>query len=95
MVALCEFCEAKLTSGRDPAGRGSPAGLEVGSFVAVNAPFAADAYRFKNGGSWPAKVACFGRRRAKTSRARRIPKHPGLSYRVVAVDQELGITLLR
>src|SRR3954447_14489140 len=26
-----------------------PAGLETGSFVAVNAPFAADAYRFENG----------------------------------------------
>ena len=26
-----------------------PAGLEVGSFVTVNAPFAPDAYRFENG----------------------------------------------
>jgi hypothetical protein len=51
-----------------------PAGLEVGSFVAVNAPFAADACRFENG---------------------RLMAGKGLSYRVVAVDELLGITLLR
>jgi hypothetical protein len=49
-----------------------PAGLEIGSFVTVSAPFAKDAYRFEN-----------GRLMA------------GLTYRVIAVDEELGITLLR
>ena len=72
-----------------------PAGLEVGSFVAVNAPFAADAYRFENGRLMAGKGCTFQPPACEDIKGQEIAKHPGLSYRVVAVDEELGITLLR
>jgi len=72
-----------------------PAGLEVGSFVAVNAPFAADAYRFENGRLMAGKGCTFQPPSCEDIKGQTITKHPGLSYRVVAVDEELGITLLR
>jgi hypothetical protein len=72
-----------------------PAGLEIGSFVAVNAPFAADAYRFENGRLMAGKGCTFQPPSCEDIKGATITKHPGLSYRVVAVDEELGITLLR
>ncbi|HZI80434.1 MAG TPA: hypothetical protein VFD69_13025 [Vicinamibacterales bacterium] len=72
-----------------------PAGLEVGSFVAVNAPFAADAYRFENGRLMAGKGCVFRPPSCEDIKGQEITKHPGLSYRVVAVDDVLGITLLR
>ena len=72
-----------------------PAGLEVGSFVSVNAPFAADAYRFENGRLMAGKGCVFRPPSCEDIKGQEITKHPGLSYRVVAVDEELGITLLR
>jgi hypothetical protein len=72
-----------------------PAGLEVGSFVEVNAPFASDAYRFENGRLMAGKGCVFRPPSCEDIKGQAISKHPGLSYRVVAVDEELGITLLR
>jgi hypothetical protein len=72
-----------------------PAGLEVGSFVTVNAPFAADAYRFENGRLMAGKGCVFRPPSCEDIKGQEVTKHPGLSYRVVAVDEELGITLLR
>jgi hypothetical protein len=72
-----------------------PAGLEAGSFVTVNAPFAADAYRFENGRLMAGKGCTFQPPSCEDIKGQTITKHPGLSYRVVAVDEELGITLLR
>jgi len=72
-----------------------PAGLEVGSFVTVNAPFAADAYRFENGRLMAGKGCVFQPPSCEDIKGQGITKHPGLSYRVIAVDEELGITLLR
>ena len=97
---------AAMTAPVDPAKRASraeairlaefyPAGLEVGSFVAVNAPFAADAYRFENGRLMAGKGCAFRPPSCEDIKGQEITKHPGLSYRVVAVDEELGITLLR
>jgi hypothetical protein len=70
-----------------------PAGLKVGSFVAVDAPFAADAYRIENGGV----MAGPGCKRAgcENIKTQNIIKHPGITTRVLAVDEELGIVLLR
>lgn len=70
-----------------------PAGLKVGSFVAVDAPFAADAYRVENGGI----MAGPGCKRAgcENIKAQNIIKHPAITSRVMAVDEELGIVLLR
>jgi hypothetical protein len=72
-----------------------PAGLEIGSFVTVNAPFAADAYRFENGRLMAGKGCVFRPPSCEDIKGQEVTKHPGLSYRVVAVDEQLGITLLR
>jgi hypothetical protein len=70
-----------------------PAGLKVGSFVDVDAPFAPDAYRIENGtftaGQGCARVGC------ENIKAQTIMKHPAITTRVAAVDEDLGIVLLR
>jgi hypothetical protein len=70
-----------------------PAGLKVGSFITVDAPFAADAYRVENGvksaGPGCARAGC------ENIKIQKIMEHPGITTRVAAVDEELGITLLR
>jgi hypothetical protein len=70
-----------------------PAGLKIGSFVKVDAPFAADAYRVENG----ARTAGAGCARAgcQDIKGQTIMEHPGITTRAVAVDEELGIVLLR
>jgi len=72
-----------------------PQGLEIGSFVSVNAPFASDAYRFENGRLMAGKGCTINPPSCEDIKAQKISTHPGLSYRVVAVDEERGITLLR
>ncbi len=70
-----------------------PAGLKIGSFVTVDAPFAADAYRIENGvrsaGAGCARAGC------ENIKGQKIMEHPGITTRVVAVDEDLGIVLLR
>jgi hypothetical protein len=70
-----------------------PAGLKIGSFVTVDAPFASDAYRIENGfitaGPGCSRPGCENIKTAK------IMEHPFITTRVVAVDEELGIVLLR
>ena len=70
-----------------------PAGLKIGSFVTVDAPFAPDAYRIENG----MRVAGPGCSRAgcENIKTQTIIKHPAITTRVVGVDEELGIVLLR
>ena len=70
-----------------------PAGLKVGSFVEVNAPFAADAYRVENG-AVSAGPGC-SRAGCENIKTQTIIKHPAITTRVAAVDEELGIVLLR
>jgi len=70
-----------------------PAGLKIGSFVEVNAPFAADAYRIENG-AVSAGPGC-SRAGCENIKAQTIMKHPAIASRVAAVDEELGIVLLR
>ena len=70
-----------------------PAGLKVGgTFEAVNAPFAADAYRVENGTVTAGPGARAGSENIKTQR---IIAHPDVTYRLVAVDEELGIVVFR
>jgi len=70
-----------------------PAGLKIGSFVKVDAPFAPDAYRVENGarsaGAGCARAGC------QDIKGQTIMEHPEITTRVVAVDEELGIVLLR
>src|SRR5215469_14671615 len=70
-----------------------PAGLKVGSVVEVDAPFAADAYRIENGGIM-AGPGC-SRAGCENIKTQNIIKHPGITSRVLAVDEDLGIVLLR
>ena len=70
-----------------------PAGLKIGSFMEVNAPFASDAYRIENG-TVTAGAGC-GRAGCENIKTQTIMKHPAITTRVAAVDEELGIVLLR
>ncbi len=70
-----------------------PAGLKIGSFVTVDAPFAPDAYRIENGvitaGPGCSRPGC------EDIKTQKIMEHPFITTRVVAVDEDLGIVLLR
>lgn len=70
-----------------------PAGLKAGSFIAVDAPFASDAYRMENGvltaGPGCTRAGC------ENIKTQTIMKHPALTSRVAAVDERLGIVLIR
>jgi hypothetical protein len=70
-----------------------PAGMKIGSFVEVDAPFAPDAYRIENG-TITAGTGC-GRAGCDNIKTQTIMKHPAITTRVAAVDEELGIVLLR
>lgn len=70
-----------------------PLGLKVGgTFEAVNAPFAPTAYRVENGGVMAGPGARAGSENIKTQR---IIAHPDVDYRIAAVDEELGLVLMR
>lgn len=70
-----------------------PAGLKVGgTFEAVNAPFGPNAYRFENGTLTAGPGARAGSENIKTQR---IIAHPDVTYRLAAVDEQLGIVLFR
>jgi hypothetical protein len=70
-----------------------PAGLKVGSFVQVDAPFAPGAYRIENG-AHTAGPGCV-RAGCENIKTQTIIQHPGITSRVVAVDEPLGLVLLR
>jgi hypothetical protein len=70
-----------------------PAGLKIGSFVEVNAPFAPDTYRIENGMT-TAGAGC-GREGCENIKTQTIMKHPAITTRMVGVDEEMGIVLLR
>jgi len=68
-----------------------PTGLKVGgSFDAVKAPFAPDAYRIENGRGMAGGTQAGG----QNIGAQRIMAHPDVSYRIAAVDEEMGIVLM-
>jgi len=70
-----------------------PTGLKAGgSFDAVQAPFAPGAYRIENGSAMAGAGARAG---SENIGAQRIIAHPDVSYRIAAVDEELGIVLMR
>jgi hypothetical protein len=71
-----------------------PHGLQAGSFVTVDAPFADDTYRFENG-RLMAGPGCTFMPGCEHIKSQKVPKLAGLTYRVAAVDEDLGIVLLR
>jgi len=71
-----------------------PAGLKIGSFVTVDAPFAADAYRFENG-RLMAGPGCTFMPGCVDIKGQKVPTLSEIQYRVAAVDGDLGVVLLR
>jgi hypothetical protein len=70
-----------------------PAGLRVGgSFDAVMAPFGPTAYRIENGSQMAGPGARAG---SENIRTQRIIAHPDITYNVQAVDEELGVVVIR
>jgi hypothetical protein len=68
-----------------------PTGLKVGgSFDAVKAPFAPDAYRIENGRGMAGGTQAGG----PSIGASRVMPHPDVTYRIAAVDEEMGIVLM-
>jgi hypothetical protein len=72
-----------------------PKGLQEGSFVTVDAPFAADAYRSENG-VFTAGPPCTRNADCKNIKTENIaPGRTSFQTRVAAVDEEAGIVWLR
>jgi hypothetical protein len=70
-----------------------PAGLRVGSFAKVDAPFTADAYRLENGQKM-AGPGCVMAALGCNIKTQTFPSMAGLTYRVTGVDEEMGIVWL-
>jgi hypothetical protein len=70
-----------------------PAGLRIGgNFDLVMAPFAPEAYRIENGTQTAGPGARAG---SENIRTQRIIAHPDVTYHVLAVDEEVGVAVLR
>ena len=72
-----------------------PAGLKIGSFEKSDVPFAPNAYRFENGVRMAGPGCTFQPPSCENMRTQRIPTLAGLTQRLVAVDEEMGIVWLR
>jgi hypothetical protein len=70
------------------------AGLKAGSFVTVDTPFASDAYRFENG-QLMAGPGCTFLQDCTDIKTQKFNAAPEIVARVAAVDEDLGIVLLR
>jgi len=76
------------------AGRTYAEGLKVGSFVKVDSPMAPDAYRFENG-QLMAGPGCTFFKGCDVMKTQTIPRLAGITQRVMAVDEELGVVAIR
>jgi len=72
-----------------------PAGLKAGSFVTADTPFAPGTYRFENGRRMAGPGCTFRPPSCEDIKGQRIPTLSQITYRVAAVDEELGIVWLR
>jgi hypothetical protein len=71
-----------------------PAGLKIGSFVKVDSPMAPDAYRYENG-HLMAGPGCTFFQGCENMKTQMIPTLSQITHRVVAVDEELGVVVVR
>ena len=71
-----------------------PAGLKTGSFEKSDVPFAPNAYRFENGVRMAGPGCTFQPPSCENMRTQRIPTLAGLTQRLIAVDEEMGVVLL-
>lgn len=74
---------------------GYPQGLKIGSFVNAGTQMADDAYRFENGQRMAGPGCTFQPPSCENMLRQRIPTLAGITWRTVAVDEELGLVLLR
>ena len=72
-----------------------PAGLRAGSFINPDVPMSHDAYRFENGQKMAGPGCTFRPPSCENMKSQAVPKLAGLTYSVVAVDEEMGIVWLR
>src|SRR5678816_3472199 len=70
-----------------------PAGLKAGSFEKSDVPFAPNAYRFENGVRMAGPGCTFQPPSCENMRTQRIPTLAGLTQRLIAVDEEMGVVL--
>ena len=71
-----------------------PEGLKIGSFEKVDSPMAPDAYRYENG-QLMAGPGCTFFQGCDNMKAQMIPTLSEITHRVVAVDEELGVVVVR
>lgn len=71
-----------------------PRGLQLGSFVKSDVPFAPEAYRFENG-QLTAGPGCTFFPGCTHIKTQHIPTLSKLVYRIAAVDEEQGVVLIR
>jgi hypothetical protein len=71
-----------------------PAGLKIGSFVKADSPMAPDAYRYENG-QLMAGPGCTFFKGCENMKTQAIPTLSKITHRVVAVDEELGVVVVR
>ena len=70
-----------------------PTGLKTGSFEKSDVPFAPKAYRFENGVLMAGPGCTFQPPSCENMRTQRIPTLAGLTQRLIAVDEEMGVVL--
>jgi hypothetical protein len=71
-----------------------PAGLKAGSFEKSDVPFAPKAYRIENGVLMAGPGCTFQPPSCENMRTQRIPTLAGITERLIAVDEEMGVVLL-
>ena len=71
-----------------------PAGLRAGSFLNPDVPMSDDAYRFENGQKMAGPGCSFRPPSCENMKSQSVPKLAGLTYRVAAVDEEMGVVWL-
>jgi hypothetical protein len=71
-----------------------PAGLKIGSFVKADSPMAPEAYRYENG-QLMAGPGCTFFKGCDVMKTQMIPTLSGITHRVIAVDEKLGIVAMR
>jgi len=76
------------------AGRTYAEGLKVGSFVKVDSPMAPDAFRYENG-QLMAGPGCTFFQGCQNMKTQTIPRLAGITQRVMAVDEEMGVVAIR
>jgi hypothetical protein len=71
-----------------------PAGLKIGSFVKADSPMAPKAYRYENG-QLMAGPGCTFFKGCDVMKTQMIPTLSGITRRVIAVDEQLGVVAMR